>query len=80
MADYAIGIDIGGTNTKFGVVDRNGHILEQDRTLTNAHESVQEYIEDLYEKIRPMIDKSSGYSIQTQTSYTKSASQIATRL
>ena len=60
MADYAIGIDIGGTNTKFGVVDRNGHILDQDRTLTNAHESVQEYIEDLYEKIRPMIDSAGG--------------------
>ena len=60
MADYAIGIDIGGTNTKFGVVDRNGHILDQDRTLTNAHESVQEYIEDLYEKIRPMIDRAGG--------------------
>jgi len=60
MEDYAIGIDIGGTNTKFGVVDRNGHILEQDRTLTNAHESVQEYIEDLYEKIRPMIDRAGG--------------------
>jgi glucokinase len=41
MADFAVGIDIGGTNTKFGVVDRNGHILEQGRTLTNAHESVQ---------------------------------------
>ena len=60
MADYAIGIDIGGTNTKFGVVDRNGHIFDQDRTLTNAHESVQEYIEDLYEKIRPMIDRAGG--------------------
>jgi glucokinase len=60
MADYAIGIDIGGTNTKFGVVDRNGHILEQDRTLTNAHESVQEYIEDLYEKIQPLIDRAGG--------------------
>ena len=60
MEDYAIGIDIGGTNTKFGVVDRNGHILEQDRTLTNAHESVQEHIEDLYEKIRPMIDRAGG--------------------
>lgn len=60
MADYAIGIDIGGTNTKFGVVDRNGHILEQGRTLTNAHESVQEFIEDLYEKIQPMIDRAGG--------------------
>lgn len=60
MADYAIGIDIGGTNTKFGVVDRNGHILDQGRTLTNAHESVQEFIEDLYEKIQPMIDRAGG--------------------
>lgn len=60
MADYAVGIDIGGTNTKFGVVDRNGHILEQGRTLTNAHESVQEFIEDLYEKIQPMIDRIGG--------------------
>jgi glucokinase len=34
--------------------------LEQDRTLTNAHESVQEYIEDLYEKIRPIIDRAGG--------------------
>ena len=60
MADFAVGIDIGGTNTKFGVVDRNGHILEQGRTLTNAHESVQEFIEDLYEKIQPMIDRIGG--------------------
>lgn len=60
MADYAIGIDIGGTNTKFGVVDRNGHILEQGRTLTNAHESVQEFIEDLFEKIQPMIERAGG--------------------
>ena len=24
---YAIGIDVGGTNTKFGIVDKNGEIL-----------------------------------------------------
>lgn len=60
MADYAIGIDIGGTNTKFGIVDRNGNILEQGRTLTNAHDSVQEFIEDLYEKIQPLIDRVGG--------------------
>jgi glucokinase len=60
MAAYAIGIDIGGTNTKFGIVDRNGNILEQGRTLTNAHDSVQEFIEDLYEKIQPLIDRVGG--------------------
>lgn len=38
---YAIGVDIGGTNTKFGIVDREGKILEQGRLLTNAQETVQ---------------------------------------
>ena len=60
MSDYAIGIDIGGTNTKFGVVDRNGHIIMQDRTSTNEHETVQEFIEVLYAKMKPMIDKAGG--------------------
>lgn len=60
MADYAIGIDIGGTNTKFGVVDKNGHILEKGRTLTNDKSTPQDFIEDLYEKIQPMIERAGG--------------------
>ncbi|MBL7710643.1 MAG: ROK family protein [Chitinophagaceae bacterium] len=62
MADFAIGIDIGGTNTKFGVVDRHGNILEQDRVLTNEHETVQEFIDDLHTKLVPMIEKVGGPS------------------
>ncbi|MBM3432032.1 MAG: ROK family protein [Bacteroidetes bacterium] len=60
MADLAIGIDIGGTNTKFGVVDRNGHILEQGRTLTNDKSTPQDFIEDLFTKIKPMIERAGG--------------------
>jgi glucokinase len=60
MADLAIGIDIGGTNTKFGVVDRNGHILEQGRTLTNDRSTAPDFIEDLYDKIQPMIERAGG--------------------
>lgn len=55
MANFAIGIDIGGTNTKFGIVDRNGHILTQDRLLTNKHEAVQDFIDELHSKLMPMI-------------------------
>lgn len=62
MADFAIGIDIGGTNTKFGVVDRHGNILEQDRVLTNEHETVQEFIDDLHSRLVPMIEKAGGAS------------------
>lgn len=60
MADFAIGVDIGGTNTKFGIVDRNGKILEQDRMLTNSPEGVKEFIEELYEKLGPMIERAGG--------------------
>ncbi len=60
MADFAIGIDIGGTNTKFGIVDKNGHILSQNRLLTNQHEGVQDFIDELHEKMLPMLEKSGG--------------------
>jgi glucokinase len=60
MGQYAIGIDIGGTNTKFGVVDTSGNILEQGRMATNDHEDVDGFIEELYEKLLPMIEKAGG--------------------
>ena len=60
MAKYAIGIDIGGTNTKFGIVDNNGHILQQDRLLTNDADGVQEFIDELYTKLMPLIKEAGG--------------------
>ncbi|MBK6827770.1 MAG: ROK family protein [Chitinophagaceae bacterium] len=60
MSSYAVGIDIGGTNTKFGIVDRNGHIIEQDRMASNEHEDVSEYIDELISKLNPMIERAGG--------------------
>src|SRR6188472_3866900 len=57
---YAVGIDVGGTTTKFGIVDRNGNIIEQDRVASNAHEIVEDFIDDLYAKLFPMIEKAGG--------------------
>jgi glucokinase len=34
---YSLGIDIGGTNTVFGLVDVNGHIIKKDSILTNPN-------------------------------------------
>jgi glucokinase len=56
--EYAVGIDIGGTTTKFGIVNNHGKILEQDRIASNEHEVVEDFIEDLYSKLKPMIEKS----------------------
>jgi glucokinase len=60
MKDFAIGIDVGGTTTKFGVVDMNGNILAQDRIPSNKHEEIDEFLDDLYEKLQPMIDAVGG--------------------
>ncbi|MFZ9719490.1 MAG: ROK family protein, partial [Chitinophagaceae bacterium] len=57
----AIGIDIGGTTTKFGIVNNHGEILEQDRVLTNTHEKVDDFIEELSGKLTPMIARHGGF-------------------
>jgi glucokinase len=53
---HAIGIDIGGTTTKFGIVTKDGKILAQDRIATNDHEQVEDFIDELYSKLKPMMD------------------------
>ncbi|HAO05134.1 MAG: ROK family protein [Chitinophagaceae bacterium] len=58
--NFAVGIDIGGTNTKFGVVNRNGEIIEQDRLLTNAYEQVEDFIDALHQLLMPMINRAGG--------------------
>ena len=57
---YAVGIDIGGTTTKFGIVDAHGHILEQDRIPSNEHDDVQDFINDLHARLMPMMNKVGG--------------------
>lgn len=60
MSTYAIGIDVGGTTTKFGVVNASGEILVQDRIPSNQHELVDEFIDTLHGKLQPMIDQHGG--------------------
>ncbi|MFM7710891.1 MAG: ROK family protein [Ferruginibacter sp.] len=57
---YTIGIDVGGTTTKFGLVDQSGNILEQDRIPSNKHDFVEDFIEELHQKIMPMIQANGG--------------------
>lgn len=57
---YAIGIDIGGTNTVFGIVDARGHIKYRGAISTTKHETVDLFIDDLYENTLPAIDQVGG--------------------
>jgi glucokinase len=54
---YAVGIDLGGTTAKFGIVDSEGNILEQDRIPTASEKPVNFFVDELYNKLQPMIDR-----------------------
>ncbi len=56
----AIGIDIGGTTTKFGIVTRAGQILEQGRMLSNSHDAVEDFISELHNILLPLIERAGG--------------------
>lgn len=58
--EYAIGIDIGGTNTVFGIVDHRGDISYRGAISTRKHKDVAEYIDDLALALAPAIDQIGG--------------------
>lgn len=53
----ALGIDIGGTNTVFGVVNKNGVILEKSSIPTRDFETFDAYIGGIGGAINPVIDR-----------------------
>ncbi len=52
---FAIGIDIGGTSTTFGVVDPRGEIKYRGALSTNKYQNVSDYIDSLYDAVKPAI-------------------------
>ncbi len=56
----AIGIDIGGTSSKFGIVDRNGNVLYSSSISTRTHSHVENFIKDLHAGLGELIDKVGG--------------------
>ncbi|SHK27607.1 ROK family protein [Epilithonimonas mollis] len=52
----AIGIDIGGTNTKFGLVNHRGEILAKGSIKTEEYKQVEDFIDALYVNIKPLIE------------------------
>jgi glucokinase len=46
-----VGIDIGGTNTVYGFVDRTGNILADDQIITSHYDEPEVFVAALYEKM-----------------------------
>ncbi len=65
MTKIAIGIDIGGTNTAFGLINEQGECLAESSVPTNKYSEINEYIDYLAESIKAFIQsQSTDYSIQ----------------
>lgn len=53
--ELAIGIDIGGTNTKWGLVNHRGDIIQKGELKTEGFPTIEAYIEALYQTLSPVI-------------------------
>ena len=60
MDSFVAGVDIGGTGTKFGIVDNLGNVLSSDTMSTKGHADIHAYIDELYDKLMILIDKVGG--------------------
>jgi glucokinase len=60
MDSFVVGVDIGGTGTKFGIVDNVGNVLFSSEMSTKKHEQVHTFIDELDEKLREIIEKVGG--------------------
>lgn len=53
---YVLGIDIGGTNTVFGIVDARGHVLASSSIKTAKHHNFDDYIAELHAEIMKLLE------------------------
>ncbi len=58
--NLVIGIDIGGTNTVFGIVNRDGKIISRGTVSTADFTEVAQYIDHLHKAMLPEIEKAGG--------------------
>ena len=57
---YVVGMDIGGTNTVFGIVDSRGNVLATDSVKTQSFSKIEDYVEAVSSKLRPLIESFGG--------------------
>lgn len=56
MKPYVVGIDIGGTNTVFGIVDARGVVIASSSIKTLKHADVNDYLDDLHEGLTRLME------------------------
>ena len=60
LKPYVIGLDLGGTNSVFGIVDARGEIKATTAIKTGGYDNVNDYVKAAVEALQPIIDTVGG--------------------
>jgi len=62
LKPYVIGLDLGGTNSVFGIVDARGEIKATTAIKTGGYDSAEAYVNACVEALQPILDQVGGLS------------------
>lgn len=60
LKPYVIGLDLGGTNSVFGIVDARGEIKATTAIKTGGYDKVDDYVKASVEALQPIIETVGG--------------------
>ena len=62
IMNYVIGLDLGGTNAVFGIVDRKGNILTTTSVKTQAYATAEQFVDASVQALQGIIEEVGGIS------------------
>jgi glucokinase len=63
MKEVVAGIDIGGTNTVIGLVEKTGNIIAESNLKTTDYPDIHDFVSALAASIKEMIEANPGYKL-----------------
>lgn len=63
VKSYVIGLDLGGTNSVFGIVDSRGEIKATTAIKTRGFKNVNDYVKASVDALQPILDSVGGLSL-----------------
>jgi len=86
MEEVVAGVDIGGTNTIFGLVDRNGKIVAENKICTTSYPEIEDFVSVLTNSIQRLVSSADNVKLMgigigaPDANYHKGTIELATNL
>ena len=61
MPQYLVGVDLGGTNIKAGVLTTEGEVIAQDRTKTESEGGPKAVVERMGNLVRTVLPRNTSF-------------------